>query len=240
MVNGGPQLSPGGGSGAAKALAVARRSCLARRGAALAVAPPAYSSKALAAKWQAASSGLPHRPEYLHESWTHNERREHAGPGTSGGRTETLTALHHAPSAQAEARHEPAGERTNVKSGKKRILAVDDQACNTRLVKLYLEQTNEYVVREENNPNNAVAAAEEFGPDLILLDVMMPGLDGGDLAALFHASFKLAPVPIVFLTAAVTKGEVEADGGQIGGNLFLAKPIVLTELVACIRHHLGD
>jgi DNA-binding response OmpR family regulator len=59
------------------------------------------------------------------------------------------------------------------------------------------------------------------------------------LAACFQASPKLKAVPIVFLTAAVTKGEVEASGGRIGGNAFLAKPVVLTEMVACLKHHLG-
>jgi CheY-like chemotaxis protein len=126
-----------------------------------------------------------------------------------------------------------------VKSGKKRILAVDDRSSNTRLVRLYLEQTNDYVVREENDAKHALASAEEFLPDLILLDVMMPGLDGGDLAASLKASSKLNAVPIVFLTAAVTKEEVKAGDGQFGGYPFLAKPVVLTEMVACLKHHLG-
>src|ERR1019366_1277944 len=76
----------------------------------------------------------------------------------------------------------------NRKTEKKRILAVDDQASNTRLVKLYLERTNDYVVREENDPKAALAAAEEFQPHLILLDVKMPGLDGWDLAGCFQAN----------------------------------------------------
>jgi CheY-like chemotaxis protein len=127
-----------------------------------------------------------------------------------------------------------------IRTGKKRILAVDDQASNTRLVKLYLERTDDYVVREENNPQAALAAAEQFQPHLILLDVMMPGLDGGDLAACFQANPRLKAVPIVFLTAAITKGEVEESGGQVGGHSFLAKPVVLPEMLACIRHHLGE
>jgi len=139
---------------------------------------------------------------------------------------------------ERHASSDQAGTQT-TNSGKKRILAVDDRASNTRLVKLCLEGTNDYVVREENDPATALSAAEEFQPHLILLDVMMPGLDGGDLAACFQASPKLKSVPIVFLTAAVTKGEVEAGGGQIGGQSFLAKPIVLTEMVACLKHHLG-
>jgi CheY-like chemotaxis protein len=130
--------------------------------------------------------------------------------------------------------------KTAVKTEKKRILAVDDRATNTRLVRLCLEQTNEYVVREENNAKAALAAAEEFHPHLILLDVMMPGLDGGELAARFQANPKLKAVPIVFLTAAITKEEVKASDGKLGGYPFLAKPVVLAEMVACLKHHLGE
>lgn len=128
---------------------------------------------------------------------------------------------------------------TTMKTEKKRILVVDDQASDTRLLKLYLERTNDYVVREENNARAALSVAEQFQPHLILLDVMMPGMDGGELAACFQANAKFKAVPIVFLTAAVTKGEVKAGGGQVGGYSFLAKPVVLTEVVACLKHHLG-
>jgi CheY-like chemotaxis protein len=69
---------------------------------------------------------------------------------------------------------------------------------------------------------------------------MMPEVDGGELATRFRASPKLKDVPIVFLTAAVTKGEVEAGGGRIGGYPFLAKPIVLTEVTACVKRLLGE
>jgi len=122
---------------------------------------------------------------------------------------------------------------------KKRILVVDDEASITRLLKLNLEQTNEYEVRPENDALAAVAAAEEFKPHLILLDVMMPGLDGGELAARFQANPKLKSVPIVFLTAAATKGEVYARGGKVGGLPFLAKPVELSEVVACLKRLLS-
>ena len=129
--------------------------------------------------------------------------------------------------------------KTTMKTEKKRILAVDDQASNTRLLKLYLERTNDYVVREENDAMAALSAAEEFQPHLILLDVMMPGMDGGELAACFQANPKLKAVPIVFLTSAVTKAEVAAVDGQLGGFPYLAKPVVLSEVLACLKHHLG-
>ena len=65
-------------------------------------------------------------------------------------------------------------------------------------------------------------------------------MDGGELAARFQASAKLKDVPIVFLTAAITKSEVEERGGKLGGFPFLAKPIVLPEVLACLKHHLDD
>jgi DNA-binding response OmpR family regulator len=126
-----------------------------------------------------------------------------------------------------------------MKDKKKRILVVDDEASITRLLKLNLEQTNQYAVRAENDATLALAAAEEFQPDLILLDVMMPDLDGGQLAGRFQAHPSLKSVPIVFLTAAATKKEVYARGGRVGGLPFLAKPVDLAEVVACIEQHLG-
>jgi CheY-like chemotaxis protein len=126
-----------------------------------------------------------------------------------------------------------------TKIAKKRILIVDDKASDTRLVKLYLEETNDYLVQEVNDATAALAAAVEFQPQLILLDVLMPGMDGGDLAACLQASPSLKTVPIVFLTALVTKEELKARVGRAGRFPFLAKPIILPELRACLVHHLG-
>jgi len=122
---------------------------------------------------------------------------------------------------------------------KKRILVVDDQPDITRLLKRGLELTNDYAVREENVSSAALAAAEEFQPDLILLDVMMPGMDGGELAVSLRASAKLKTVPIVFLTAAITKEEVAERDGRTGGWPILAKPFAIPDVVACLQQHLA-
>ena len=124
-------------------------------------------------------------------------------------------------------------------SEKKRILVVDDEPSITRLLKLNLEQTGEYEVATENVSKAALAAAEKFHPDLMLLDVVMPGLDGGNLASQLQASPKLEGVPIVFLTAAVTREEVRARHGLVGELPFLAKPVNLEEVLACLEQHLG-
>ena len=122
---------------------------------------------------------------------------------------------------------------------KKRILVVDDEPSITRLLKLNLEQTGDYVVATENVPQAALATAEEFRPDLILLDVMMPDLDGGDLAGAFQTSPTTKGVPIVFLTATITREEVRARHGLVGGLPFLAKPVNLHEVLGCLERHLG-
>lgn len=121
---------------------------------------------------------------------------------------------------------------------KKRILVVDDKTSDSQLVKSCLEQTDQYVVREENDPKKAMTTALEFRPHLILLDVRMPGMDGGELAACILADPRLSAVPIVFLTALVTKSEIAAGNGRSGKYPMLAKPIILRELIACVKQSL--
>ncbi len=123
-------------------------------------------------------------------------------------------------------------------AGKRKILVIDDRPRDTQLVKLCLEMTNHYDVREENDPNAAVSVAEKYQPDLVLLDVMMPGKDGGAVAAAFQANPKLRHIPIVFLTALVTKEEIEAGVGSDSRHPFLSKPIIPAELVSCLEHQL--
>jgi DNA-binding response OmpR family regulator len=122
---------------------------------------------------------------------------------------------------------------------KTRILVVDDEVSFTRLLKLNLEQTQAYEVGVENNAVNAVATARRFRPDLVLLDVMMPGKDGGDVAARLRAHPDWAELPIIILTAAVTKDEIHSRHGKIGGLPFLAKPVAMPELIACINQQLA-
>ena len=126
-----------------------------------------------------------------------------------------------------------------MNDNKKRILVVDDEPSITRLLKLNLEQTGDYEVTTENVSKAAMGTAEEFRPDLILLDVMMPDRDGGDLASELKASPTTKCVPIVFLTAAVTRDEVRKRGGKFGDDEFLAKPVDLREVLACLERHLG-
>ena len=121
----------------------------------------------------------------------------------------------------------------------KRLLLIDDEEPFTRLVKLNLEQTGRYVVRIENDGSKALATAREFVPDLILLDVIMPDADGGEVAALIKADAALKAVPIIFLTAAVSQKELDGPSGMIGGRMFIAKPVNKRSLIELIDQQLS-
>jgi CheY-like chemotaxis protein len=122
---------------------------------------------------------------------------------------------------------------------KKKILVVDDESAFTRMLKRNLEATGRFEVREENTGTGALAVARQFLPDLVLLDVMMPEIAGGDVAAQFGQDALLKSVPIIFLTAIVGTEEVSPTGSFIGGHTFLAKPVKLDNLLTCIGKFLG-
>ena len=120
---------------------------------------------------------------------------------------------------------------------KKRILVVDDEKSLTILLKLNLEETGHYEVRTENWPEDAIQAAREFKPDLILLDIIMPRMPGGNIAALIDEDPELKGTPIVFLTAAVRRHQVEDNDGIICDHPCLAKPASIDEVIAMIEKH---
>lgn len=120
---------------------------------------------------------------------------------------------------------------------KKRILIVDDESGFTRLMKLTLERTGNYTVREQNDGTKALETAREFRPDLVLLDIVMPKIDGGDVARQIQADRSLQATKIVFLTAIVSQKEA-THGNMIGGFPFMAKPVSLDALQKFIELNL--
>jgi CheY-like chemotaxis protein len=114
---------------------------------------------------------------------------------------------------------------------KTRVLIVDDEVSFARLLKLNFHYTGRYTAEVVNNAHEAVQAAERFAPDIILLDVMMPGLDGGEVASRIQARPKLRNTPILFLTAAIRKQELAAHDGLCGGIPFLSKPVEFQDVL---------
>ena len=120
---------------------------------------------------------------------------------------------------------------------KTRVLIVDDEASLSRLIQLNLEATGRYEVRTESHGARVLETAKAFQPALILLDVIMPDLDGGAVAAQLKADPATQAIPIVFLTAVVSRDEVTERAGLVGGYPFLAKPVSLEALQKCVERH---
>jgi two-component system, OmpR family, response regulator len=120
---------------------------------------------------------------------------------------------------------------------RRRILIVDDDANSTHLVKIVLERSGPYLVLEENDPTKVDQIAHNFRPDVILLDIVMPKMDVGELATQIESDRELHDTPIIFLTALVTHGEAKS-GLHIQGHPLVAKPISIPELIDAIEKHL--
>jgi CheY-like chemotaxis protein len=120
---------------------------------------------------------------------------------------------------------------------KKKVLIIDDEAAFTNIVKLTLEGRKNYEVCVENDSRQAISTARKFWPDIIILDVVMPVLDGGEVYTQFMADPILKRIPIIFLTAIVRQKEVDERQGMIGGSFYIAKPVNADGLVSAIEEH---
>ncbi len=121
-------------------------------------------------------------------------------------------------------------------SKKKRILIVDDDPVNMQLLEELLTE-NGYRVDASSDGSEALEFIENESPDLILLDVMMPGLDGYEICEKLKSSVETKHIPIIFLTA---KTEVEdvVKGFKVGGVDYVSKPFNSEELMARVNTHI--
>jgi len=118
----------------------------------------------------------------------------------------------------------------------KQILVIDDDTDLTEALLLGLEVTGDYKVAIENDSRQGADTARRIKPDLILLDVIMPGMDGGDLLAQFKQDAFLKRIPVILLTALASR-----DDNQVGHVMWngehpmLAKPVELEFLIQCVE-----
>lgn len=123
----------------------------------------------------------------------------------------------------------------------KRILIVDDDPQFGILAKLTLEETGMFEVMVQNESNDALAVARSFLPDLILLDIVMPGLDGGDVQALLKNDPLLHDVPVLIVSAIVSGEDADDDGiVYSGGDTLLPKTVNPKVLIEKIEQKLGE
>jgi diguanylate cyclase (GGDEF)-like protein/PAS domain S-box-containing protein len=114
------------------------------------------------------------------------------------------------------------------------ILVVDDEAVNRRLLEALLAPEG-YTVLCADSGAQALSMAAALPPDLILLDVMMPGMDGYEVATRFKATPATAHIPIVMLSALVDR-TARLAGLEAGAEEFLSKPIERAELWLRVRN----
>jgi CheY-like chemotaxis protein len=122
-------------------------------------------------------------------------------------------------------------------NNKPRILIVDDNPRFSHSARLILQQSGQYVVCEENDAAGAVETARSFRPDLTLLDLIMPGVDGAEVAAQIESDWALHGVSIVFVTGLVTSDEAR-NGQRIDGHRVVSKPISSSHLLRVVDESL--
>ncbi|MCM8794352.1 MAG: response regulator [Candidatus Omnitrophica bacterium] len=115
-----------------------------------------------------------------------------------------------------------------------RILVIDDEKEFTHLLRMNLEATGDYEVREVNFAEEGFDEAKEFKPDLILLDLVMPALNGKDIAEDFKADDELRAVPIAFVTAMESQMDGQILRKNNRGYPVLYKPVSVQIIAECI------
>jgi len=118
-----------------------------------------------------------------------------------------------------------------------KILAVDDIPTNTMLLQMMLEQPG-YRVLTSLSAEDAVKQVEKEKPDLLLLDVLMPGTDGFTLAKQLKQNPEYSNIPIIFLTALNSADDI-VKGFQLGADDYITKPFKKEELLIRVRHQLS-
>ncbi|MCF7874063.1 MAG: response regulator [Candidatus Omnitrophica bacterium] len=118
----------------------------------------------------------------------------------------------------------------------KKILVIDDEEDLCWFVKLNLEEDKQYEVVVANSGSEGIEKAKKESPDLILLDILMPDMEGSEVAEKLASYYQTKNIPIIFLTAIVRKEEAERT---IGGKHFIAKPVETKKLKASIEEVLS-
>ncbi|UCG62415.1 MAG: response regulator [Candidatus Zixiibacteriota bacterium] len=113
-----------------------------------------------------------------------------------------------------------------------KILVVDDEPEITEIVETFLTE-NGFKVQIENEPGKAIEKARTFKPDVILLDIMMPGVDGYDICQALKQDPEFSNVPIIFLTGKDRSDDM-GRSFKSGGDMFIKKPFSCERLLEIV------
>ena len=116
------------------------------------------------------------------------------------------------------------------------VLIVDDNPANVQVLGSILKEAG-YLISVVRSGAQALSWVEQGVPDLVLLDIMMPDMDGYETCRRLKAMDKMKPIPIIFLTARAQTEDIVL-GFEVGGVDYVTKPFQTAELLARIRTHL--
>jgi CheY-like chemotaxis protein len=126
-----------------------------------------------------------------------------------------------------------------MSSAPKKILLVEDSDTTRLTHRVMIAKRTGYTVITVANGREALKLVESEKPDLVLMDVMMPGMDGLEVCRRLRKQEATANIPIVLLTFRVGEESI-SEGYASGCTAYLKKPIATDELVSTLRQHLGD
>jgi len=119
----------------------------------------------------------------------------------------------------------------------KRVLVIEDHEENRRIVRLLLESAGIEMV-EAVTGEEGVTKAEQERPDLILMDIQLPGLDGYEATRRIKGNPTLRHIPIIVVTSYALSGD-DVKAFEAGCDAYVTKPFVPRELLAKVREFLG-
>lgn len=117
------------------------------------------------------------------------------------------------------------------------ILIVDDDTTNLQIIGSFLYNKNYKIILAKSG-NDALRSVEKNHPDLILLDIMMPGMNGYEVCKKLKANNQTKDIPIMFLTAKTETKDI-IKGFNTGGVDYITKPFIKEELLARIKTHIN-
>jgi DNA-binding response OmpR family regulator len=117
----------------------------------------------------------------------------------------------------------------------KKLLMIDDDRALGEMLKLKIEKIGAYKVTYSPDGHRIVELAQEVKPDLVILDIDMPGTDGGDARLALEKNPATEGIPVLFLSSLVTPEDVTASGGVISGHQMASKQATVGQLVERIQ-----
>jgi excisionase family DNA binding protein len=127
---------------------------------------------------------------------------------------------------------------TQLDSGKKRVLVVDDEPAIVEMLVELLERDGRFEVKTANTGFDAGVKAAEFQPDIIILDYMLPDVNGNVVCKTVRSNPKLEHVKIIIVSGVVNREEIESLLAE-GANEFIKKPFEIDQLIGRMAELVG-